>query len=192
MSLLHRTEPSQRSPLTVAGVHRLNAAALPNLHAICRAGRMASARIVDPPGDYRRTAIAIRRSNHAPPPPEVVDAQMWALIAHLDAAWTREDAAWLGGLTLWRINWIHPYREGNGRTARAACRTVVLSRSPQADPSAFASAFDRALVADRGAYYAALSCADAMYSVDPDLGVASNAMRSFVEACIRSAAAAAP
>ncbi|MEX1365172.1 MAG: Fic family protein [Nannocystaceae bacterium] len=23
--------------------------------------------------------------------------------------------------TLWRLNWIHPFVEGNGRTARAAC-----------------------------------------------------------------------
>ena len=192
MSSSHEIHPTQRCPLTVSKVHRLNAAALPDLLAIRRAGRMAAAFIVDPPGTYRRTAIAIRRSDHAPLRPELLDAQMRVLIAHLDAAWRREDAAWLGGLALWRINWIHPYREGNGRTARAACRTVVLSRRPQADPLAFANAFDRALVADRCAYYAALRCADAIHAVDPDLEAASNAMRSFVDACIRNAVAAAP
>jgi Fic family protein len=186
----HKVEPTQRSPLTVSSVHRLNAAALPNLLAIHRAGRMAAACIIDPPGDYRRTAIAIRHSDHVPPPSEVVDLQMRALFARLDAEWTRQDAAWLGGLVLWRINWIHPYREGNGRTARAACRTVVLSLRPQANPRAFANAFERALVADRYAYYAALRCADAAYAVDPDPEVAANAMCSFVDACIQSTAAA--
>lgn len=183
----HPTPRSEDSPLIAESVHRLNAAALSPLLAIRRAGRMATACAIDAPGTYRRAAIAIRRSDHTPPPPQAIDAQMRALFAHLQAAWTQRDAAWLGGLALWRINWIHPYREGNGRTARAACRSIVLARQPPADSRAFADAFDRALVADRPAYYAALRCADSAHAADPDLDAAAQVMRDFVEACIEAA-----
>jgi Fic family protein len=187
MPLPIAADPQARCPLTIDSIHRLNATALSSLLAIRRAGRMAAACAIDAPGAYRRTAIAIRNSDHAPPPPQAVQAQMHALFSHLDTAWAWQDAAWLGGLTLWRINWIHPYREGNGRTARAACRRVVLARQPQANADAFANAFDRALIADRSAYYAALRRADAACAATSDPDAATHAMRNFVEACIRSA-----
>ena len=31
----------------------------------------------------------------------------------------------LPAYALWRMNWIHPFVEGNGRTARAACYYLV-------------------------------------------------------------------
>ncbi len=30
---------------------------------------------------------------------------------------------------LWRLNWIHPFVEGNGRTARAVCYYLLCVRS---------------------------------------------------------------
>src|SRR3546814_16852531 len=30
---------------------------------------------------------------------------------------------------LWRLNWLHPFIEGNGRTARAACYFLLCVRS---------------------------------------------------------------
>jgi len=30
---------------------------------------------------------------------------------------------------LWRLNWIHPFNDGNGRTARAACYFLLCVRS---------------------------------------------------------------
>jgi Fic family protein len=29
---------------------------------------------------------------------------------------------------LWRLNWIHPFVEGNGRTARAACYYLICMK----------------------------------------------------------------
>jgi Fic family protein len=31
----------------------------------------------------------------------------------------------LAAYALWRLNWIHPFIEGNGRTARAACYYLI-------------------------------------------------------------------
>ena len=35
----------------------------------------------------------------------------------------------LAAYGLWRMNWIHPFIEGNGRTARAACYFLLCVRS---------------------------------------------------------------
>jgi Fic family protein len=35
----------------------------------------------------------------------------------------------LAAYGLWRLNWIHPFIEGNGRTARAACYYLLCARS---------------------------------------------------------------
>jgi len=34
----------------------------------------------------------------------------------------------LAAYGLWRLNWIHPFIEGNGRTARAACYYLLCVR----------------------------------------------------------------
>ncbi len=40
--------------------------------------------------------------------------------------WTIVDhPTYLAAFTLWRLNWIHPFVEGNGRTARAACYYLI-------------------------------------------------------------------
>jgi Fic family protein len=36
-----------------------------------------------------------------------------------------EHPTWLSAYALWRLNWIHPFVEGNGRTARAACYYLI-------------------------------------------------------------------
>jgi Fic family protein len=35
----------------------------------------------------------------------------------------------LASYVLWRLNWIHPFIEGNGRTARAACYYTLCVKS---------------------------------------------------------------
>ena len=40
--------------------------------------------------------------------------------------WTATELAAYG---LWRLNWIHPFVEGNGRTARATCYFLLCVRS---------------------------------------------------------------
>jgi len=34
----------------------------------------------------------------------------------------------LAAFALWNLNWIHPFIEGNGRTARAACYYLICMR----------------------------------------------------------------
>ncbi len=43
--------------------------------------------------------------------------------------WDRLDAVVLAAYVLWRLNHIHPFINGNGRTARAACYFVICVKS---------------------------------------------------------------
>jgi len=39
--------------------------------------------------------------------------------------WTRQTSTQLAAYVLWRLNFIHPFQNGNGRTARALCYYVI-------------------------------------------------------------------
>jgi Fic family protein len=43
--------------------------------------------------------------------------------------WNELDAVSLAAWALWRLNYIHPFVNGNGRTARAVCYFVVCVKS---------------------------------------------------------------
>lgn len=42
-------------------------------------------------------------------------------VNQMNRHWEATDAVVLASLVLWRLNYIHPFENGNGRTARAAC-----------------------------------------------------------------------
>ena len=42
-------------------------------------------------------------------------------ISFIHENWDNMTPAQIAGYGLWRLNWIHPFIEGNGRTARAVC-----------------------------------------------------------------------
>ena len=43
--------------------------------------------------------------------------------------WDAWNAETLAAYVLWRINYIHPFVNGNGRTARAVCYFVICGKS---------------------------------------------------------------
>lgn len=93
----------------------LNAAATAN---ICQHG-----------GRFRRQPIYV--GNHIPPHFDKVSDLMDEFISVIHEGWDSPDLAdptTLAAYTLWRINWIHPFIEGNGRTARAACYYILCMR----------------------------------------------------------------
>jgi choline-glycine betaine transporter len=51
---------------------------------------------------------------------EQVDEWMDRFISTVQENWYIWTPTELAAYTLWRMNWIHPFTEGNGRTARAA------------------------------------------------------------------------
>lgn len=59
---------------------------------------------------------------------------------------------------LWRLNWIHPFVEGNGRTARAACYYLICMKQGRLLPGN--KIVPERIRENRAPYYAALNAAD--------------------------------
>ena len=138
---------------------------------------MAYVHSIDGLGEFRRGIVYLRHSSHKPPAAADVEGEINMLLDHLRKDWTQRDTAWLAGLLLWRLNWIHPYRDGNGRTARAACRKLAAAHSG----CAIGPGFVRKLIVDRRAYYAALSSADAAFVENSTLDAGAEAMVNFMQ-----------
>jgi Fic family protein len=62
---------------------------------------------------------------------------------------------------LWRLNWIHPFVEGNGRTARAACYYLLCMKQGRLLPGK--KVVPERIRENRGPYYGALEAADAAW-----------------------------
>jgi Fic family protein len=78
-------------------------------------------------GRYREEPIYV--GNHRPPHFRAVADQMDRLLSLIQENWTIIDhPTILPAYALWRLNWIHPFVEGNGRTARAACYYLICMR----------------------------------------------------------------
>ena len=74
-------------------------------------------------GQYRSTSVAV--GVYVPPEPERIRALMDEFLVEVDDRWGESGAVALGAWALWRINHIHPFVNGNGRTARALCYYII-------------------------------------------------------------------
>ena len=75
-------------------------------------------------GRYRKGPIYV--GNHVPPHFDLVSDEMDRFLSVVHENWTVIDNPMiLPAYALWRMNWIHPFIEGNGRTARAACYYLI-------------------------------------------------------------------
>lgn len=68
-------------------------------------------------GTFRATPIKIGGSVHLPPDPTQVPIFVEDFCDYINSNRSRS-AIHLAAFALWRLNWIHPFADGNGRTAR--------------------------------------------------------------------------
>ena len=76
-------------------------------------------------GEYRPCAVRILNSPHQPPDFYRVGALMEDFVNLVNRWWETADGVILSTHVLWRLNYIHPFINGNGRTARAAAYFVL-------------------------------------------------------------------
>ena len=74
-------------------------------------------------GQYRPCEVTV--GDHDPPAHHRVPELMNAFINEVNRYWETTDVLTLASFCLWRLNHIHPFINGNGRTARALCYYVV-------------------------------------------------------------------
>ncbi len=78
-------------------------------------------------GRFREEPIYV--GNHLPPHFREVPELMDRFISTIHENWFNWTATELAAYGLWRLNWIHPFIEGNGRTARATCYYLLCVKS---------------------------------------------------------------
>jgi len=108
-------------------------------------------------GRFREQPIYV--GNHIPPHFKEVPNLMDQFISVIHEIWTIEThPTVLPAYALWRLNWIHPFIEGNGRTARAACYLLICLRQGILLPGK--KIVPERIRDNREPYYAALQTAD--------------------------------
>lgn len=78
-------------------------------------------------GEFRPCPVTV--GEYLPPDHYRVQAQMDDFINMVNRQWETSDAVVLSSFVLWRLNHIHPFINGNGRTARAACYLVLCVKA---------------------------------------------------------------
>lgn len=78
-------------------------------------------------GRFREEPIYV--GNHIPPHFDKVPELMDRFISFIHENWHNLSPTQMAGYGLWRLNWIHPFIEGNGRTARAVCYYLLCVKS---------------------------------------------------------------
>jgi Fic family protein len=108
-------------------------------------------------GRYREEPIYV--GNHRPPHFKEVPNLMDRFFSVIHENWgIIEHPTVLSAYALWRLNWIHPFVEGNGRTARAACYYLLCLKHGQLLPGS--KIVPERIRENRKPYYAALKSAD--------------------------------
>ena len=78
-------------------------------------------------GEFR--TCHVQAGDLHPPMPHQVPALMQMFTNFVNRLWDTTDAVFLAALVLWRLNAIHPFVNGNGRTARVASYFVLCLKS---------------------------------------------------------------
>ena len=107
-------------------------------------------------GRFRKEPIYV--GDHKPPHFNEVDDWMDRFISTIQENWYIWTETELAAYCLWRLNWIHPFIEGNGRTARAACYYLLCVRSGSILTGR--KMLPERIRDDRAGYEAALKAAD--------------------------------
>jgi len=123
--------------------------------------RLAVAGLVAAPGAFRTSPISIELSQHVPPPHEDVPGYVDDLCEYVVGQWDSSYAMHLAAYVLWRLNWIHPFEDGNGRTSRAASYFVLCAKLGYKLPGA--RTIPEFIAREKTPYYKALESADAAW-----------------------------
>jgi fido (protein-threonine AMPylation protein) len=140
-------------------------------------------------GEYRPCPVVV--GTYHPPEHYRVEALMEDFVNEVNIAWVSADAVVLASYALWRMNFIHPFINGNGRTARAASYFILCVKSGgwlPGDPI-----LPELIRRDRTEYVAALQAADAsLPSGSPDLGPLHTLLSRLVSEQLASAGVGTP
>ena len=133
-------------------------------------------------GRFREEPIYV--GNHIPPHFKDVPELMDRFVSFIHENWGNLSPAQMAGYGLWRLNWIHPFIEGNGRTARAVCYYLLCVKSETLLPGK--KIVPERIRETRGPYIQALRDVDRVWAQgNLELGPMENYLAGLLEAQLR-------
>lgn len=133
---------------------------------VCALHRTAMDRLLTNPGEFREIDVGITNSNHQPPPWQHVRPLMGDFFDYFKDEWPKRDLVQLAAQAMWRLNWIHPFENGNGRTARAVSYLVLCAKYGALLPAK--NSIIVQIMANKAPYYVAHHSCDAEFERTKD------------------------
>lgn len=112
-------------------------------------------------GNYRPGGVAIEGSEHEPVGAHLVPELVEEMCDYVNENWEGSTPIHLAAYLMWRLNWIHPFADGNGRTARIVSYVVLSIRAGAILPGT--PTIPDQIVDNRNPYFEALDAADAAF-----------------------------
>ena len=109
-------------------------------------------------GNWRPSDSAIGGSRHKPPGAFEVPDRVEDLCDYINDKWMEKSPLHLAAYVMWRLNWIHPFTDGNGRTSRAASYMILCIKMGYVLPGK--RTIPDQIAEDKAPYYKALEAAD--------------------------------
>src|SRR3984957_957387 len=109
-------------------------------------------------GNYRPGGVAIEGSKHAPVGAHLVPELVEDMCDYVNDRWNESTPIHLAAYLMWRLNWIHPFADGNGRTSRIVSYVVLSIRAGAILPGM--PTIPDQIVDNRKPYFDALDAAD--------------------------------
>jgi Fic family protein len=120
-------------------------------------------------GTWRNTPVTIQGSTHQTPDAFLVSDEVQSLCEYVNDNWSKASAVHLAAYILWKLNWIHPFADGNGRTARAVMYVVMSIKLDSLLPGA--PTIPEQIAGNKEPYYDALEAADKHLAEDGKVNV---------------------
>ncbi len=109
-------------------------------------------------GNFRPAGIKIGGSKHEPVGAHMVPEEIEHMCDYINDNWEKSSPIHLAAYALWKLNWIHPFTDGNGRTARALSYFLLCLRLGYRLPGT--NTIPAQISKDKSPYYRALEAAD--------------------------------
>jgi Fic family protein len=131
-------------------------------------------------GTFRPAGVGIQGSEHNPAGAHLVPELIEEMCDYINDRWKSASPIHLSAYAMWRLNWIHPFSDGNGRTSRMVSYIVLCiatgSQLP-GDPT-----IPQHIVDNRQPYFDALEDADKKFKAGKviDVGMMETLLKSLL------------
>ncbi len=109
-------------------------------------------------GRYRPACVEIGGSKHEPIGAHLVPEEVERMCDYVNENWNTKSAIHLSAYVMWRLNWIHPFDDGNGRTSRIVSYLVLCLKAKMKLPGS--NTIPEQISETKLPYYDALEDAD--------------------------------